>query len=231
MPSSPMTRPRLVNGLYLTDATVVLAYLANVWAGSPYLFPTHLLDLDGEANLPAWYASAKLLILGLLLAIFALRAPVRPRSRLMFLPAILALAMSLDEIAGIHEWVGRRSDALLPGGRLASVLPVTGIWMLPLAPIVLGGAYVAYRALKPCLTTAPRARWLFVAGCAILLAGALGAEVAANFVVQGTWLAALQVAIEEGAELVGATTMLWGALELFAAHGLALIPEVAAPSA
>lgn len=221
-----MTRPRLVDGLYLTDAIVVLAYLVNVRVGSPYLFPTHLLDLDGEANLPTWYASAKLLALGLLLALFALRSQARPRSLFSLFPAILAIAMSLDEVAGIHEWVGRRSDVLLAGGdRTASFLPVTGIWMLVLAPVVLTAIGVAYRGLRQCLGAAPRARRLFIVGCVILLAGALGAEVVANFVVPGTWPAALQVALEEGAELVGATTMLWGALELFAAHGLVFVPE------
>lgn len=217
----PMTRTRIVAGLYLTDAAIVLLYLTNVWAGSPYLFPTRLLDLDGEANLPAWYSSAKFLMLGLVLVLVAHGTPGRLRSRRALLPSLLAFALSLDEVAGIHEWIGVKSDALLLGGdRVASLLPVTGSWMLVLAPVALAGAWIAFRALGPLLTVTPGARRLFLAGSAMLLAGALGAEVIANFVTPGTWHAALQVATEEGAELVGTTTLLWGSLEL-----LSVTPE------
>lgn len=227
MRRAAMTPKRIAAGLFLTDVAITLAYLINVMAGSPFTFPGRFLDLDGEANLPTWYASAKLLTLGLLLFIFA-SASRRPRRRaLLFLPAVLAVALSLDEVASIHEWIGLRSDAFLPGAdRKASLFPVTGFWVLLAAPVALASAALCYRGLRPFLQAAPAARRLFAIGFTVLIAGAMGAELTANFVAPGTWHATLQVAVEEGAELAGTSTLIWAALELLAAHGLAVVHPV-----
>lgn len=224
-----MTPRRIAAWLFLADAAITLAYLVNMMAGSPFTFPGRFLNMDGEANLPTWYASAKLLTLGLLLFIFAGGAHGRRRRALLFLPAVLAVALSLDEVAGIHEWIGLKSDAFLAGAdRKASLFPVTGIWVLLVAPVALVSAALCYRVLRPFLQAAPAARRLFALGFTVLMAGAMGAELAANFVAPGTWHATLQVAVEEGAELAGTTTLIWAALELLAAHGLAVVQPLTA---
>ena len=224
-----MTRTRFVAGLYCTDAALTLAYLVNVWAGHPYMLVSRLLDLDGEANLPTWYSSEKLFLLALLLGLFAVRAPGRARSRLLLLPAVLTLVLSMDEVASIHEWVGFRSDALLAGGeRVGTLLPVTGIWMFLLGPLLLLVTAVAYRAMSPWLAASPAAKRLYLAGFSVMILGAMGVELAANVVTPGTWAATLQIAVEELGELVGISTLLWATLELLGAHG---IPVMAAEAA
>ena len=52
------------------------------------------------------------------------------RSWLLAVLPLVFLALSVDEVARIQEWIGERTDILLPGGSRANTpLPETGIWM------------------------------------------------------------------------------------------------------
>jgi len=83
---------------------LAFAYLGNILLGHPFRFLTHMIDLDGEANLPAWHSSIKLFLLALLLAFFGYRefkrSSDRASWRFLLMSAVFA-ALSLDEVAQI----------------------------------------------------------------------------------------------------------------------------------
>src|SRR5690606_22237869 len=124
--------PSLILWLYACDLGLAALYVANAWLGEPSYQLTQWLDLDGEQNIPTWYSSMQWFLAAALLGLFVQSAPVQPLRRLLL--AILPLtflAMSLDEVAGIHEWLGVKSDALLPDGdRAASLFSANGVWVL-----------------------------------------------------------------------------------------------------
>ena len=93
------------------------------------------------------------------------------------------LALSLDEVAGIHEAIGGRSDALLPGGdRDNIVFDQTGIWFVLLGVPFVVGLALGYVAVRPWLTGTRDGLIRLVAGMIVFLIGAIGIEILSNFV-------------------------------------------------
>jgi hypothetical protein len=214
--------PPVIVVFLLVDAALAVAYLADYLCGQPYRPLSVFLDLGRENNLPTWYASVQWFFIAVLLGLFALRnlTIARPRSWALALLPLVCLALSLDEVSEIHEWLGKMSDGLLAGGRAGSALPQTGIWIFLLGiPFVLlmGSLLVAVRAY---FGRAPDALRKIVLGLAVMLAGAIGVEVLSNLVVPDSLAAALQVLSEESLEMLGATIVLWGAFEVLERHGL-----------
>ena len=133
----PVTRwsptiPGVVAILFLTDVTLGVAYMANHLVGEPHYKLTQLLDVGGERSIPAWYSSIQFFCVSLLGALYVIRR-VRWRDKLSWplvgLP-VLFLLLSIDESVEIHEWLGARTDMLLPSGdRAETFFRYTGIWM------------------------------------------------------------------------------------------------------
>jgi hypothetical protein len=135
---------------------------------------------------------------------------------------LLFVALSLDEVTEIHEFSGRMSDGLLPGGRTATPFAHTGIWMFLLGiPFIAGLIWLVGR-MRPYFTQAPDALRTLVLGMGVMLAGAIGVETLSNLTV-GTPLAPLQIAAEEFLELIGATLVIWGGYTLLERHAFAIV--------
>src|SRR5690606_21402746 len=125
----------------------------------------------------------------LLLGLFAYRhfEPGALRSWALGVLPLIFLALSLDEVAQIHEWIGRQSDVLLPGGRRNdTTFRRTGIWMFVVGvPFVLVITLLIYAARRYFAGQRHALRKL-VLGIAIVLLGALGVEAVGNFVPRGS---------------------------------------------
>jgi hypothetical protein len=123
--------PRVVRFLYATNIALALAYTFFVSIPVISLKLRNFFHLELENNLPTWYSTLQLFALAFLMGLFALSRYDRGRPStlaLFSLPAVF-LALSLDEVAEIHEWVGYRLDYFLPtGDRSATPFEYTGIW-------------------------------------------------------------------------------------------------------
>ena len=208
-----------IGALFLLDAAFVLLFLLMQVSG----MQLEVLSVAEERSVPTWYASVQLLLVGQALAAAALLFP-RPDARTARLAllglALLFVALSVDEIASLHERFGWRLNAWLAGegGSQADfVFARTGYWMAALLPVtlaalaVLGHAY--WRASRPGWPVIAKA----LVGCALLLGGAAGIEALQNFVPDGAALG-VAIALEEGMEFAGATFLLWAAVEELARH-------------
>lgn len=215
--------PTPVRVLLLADITMVALYVLDTALGHPYRPFTGLVDLDGEANLPSWYSSGQLLVLGLLLGVFAVIRPNRLTIRswpLFALPA-LCLFLSLDEVAQIHEWLGKKSDVLFATGtRKGSLFPHTGIWMFLLGPPFLIVVALLWRAFSSSLRGRERVVRLYLIGFFMYAASALGIEILANVVSPGGVASVVQVACEELGEMLGVTLLVWATLELLTSYDI-----------
>lgn len=175
-----------------------------------------------EGNVPTWYASLQWSLAAGLLTVYALMAPLGlSRGMRLYLPALGALFLSMDESAAIHEWIGLRSDFLLPDQtRSGTIVSVTGIWMLILLPLaILAGLWVA-RLLADHLRAAPRAALLFAAGALLFVLGAGVLELGGNVASESRSLLIGIAIAEEVTELMGASMVVWGAWELLQVSGL-----------
>jgi hypothetical protein len=199
---------------------LVVAYFADVAMGNPF---RKLFDLGAEANLPSWFSSIQLLTVGAGLGLFAhvFARKDAPRTWSLWILPCTFLLLSIDEAISVHEFVGRSSDALLPGGsRDHGVFAATGIWMFllgpPLMAVMAGGAWrcrVFYLSVRGCAEKG-------VLGLALFLSGALGVEILRNFAISGTLGFHLQVVAEEGLEMAGITMVLWAVIDLLRGSGV-----------
>lgn len=214
------TIKKIVGFFLVADIALSLAYLANKSAGDVF---SRLFDLDGEGNIPAWYSSSQLLIVGLLLGLFACHHCSWRRIG-SWPPIALALffvLLSADEAAQFHEWAGVMSDAILLGDAGDTVLDRMGTWMFTIGlPGVALALYLLHCA-RLWFRPAPGALAKLVAGMAIFAIGALGVEAIDNFLDHPA-SATAQVLVEETLEMIAVTVMLWGVLELLHAYGLSV---------
>jgi hypothetical protein len=207
------------------DLALGLAYVVNYLAGQPFRPLTRLLDLNGECNLQSWYSSMQWLCVAILQGIFAYRNFSRSsrRSWLLVALALLFLAFSVDEVAQIHEGLGKRMDMMLPGGtRKNTPFSHSGIWMLVIGgPFIIFFAWLAY-SVRGYFWRAPGAYVKLVLGMALFLTGAIGIEALSNLVVPGSAFDILENFVEEVVcEMIGSTIVLWGSYELLDKHRFA----------
>jgi hypothetical protein len=214
---TPPEYPRRAIYLLLAgDIALLLAFLATSILGDsvPRMF-----DLDSERNVPTWYASSKLLAVAALLALVALNAGRRSRlvRLVLLMPVALFVFLSIDEAASIHEMLGGSIDTMVTEtpDRAEMVFHITGYWMFVLGPtlaaamVAIGIAY--HRIVRP----ATGIMRLAALGAGVFLSGATVVEIGRNFVEQPL-ARMLQVALEEGMELIGVSLILAAAIQLAA---------------
>jgi hypothetical protein len=206
-------------GLALT-----LVYLIQALLGSPSWTLHLLVDLDAEGTLAAWYTSAQLLLAGMLFFLLGGASAGRPpggaeagvgSASFLRLVGAALLLLSLDETAGLHELISvslRRFEALprFTGDH--------GLWV-PFLLIGVAGFLVATRRSWLLLWRNARAGTLLLAaGLGVGLLGAVGLEIVSYELIRpaGARRAYLvEVAAEEGLEMLGATLLLIGSLRVY----------------
>lgn len=201
----------LLAGLLSIDVLLGVAYALT----RPLQEPDSLVvafDLNGEGNLPAWFASTQLLAMAvpwaLLAVAHAVSSAAKPARRALpaAVLAMLFVGLSADEGAQVHEMAGYVLDALVTGPREETAFAQTGLWMFVIG---VPGALVLAFAVRGVARDLARAGQIgrFAAGLALFLVAALGAETSVNFLPLGAATEA-EIAIEEVGELAGASIML-----------------------
>lgn len=210
---SGLRPPDIIVLLYAFDLLLGIAYLLSAEAEHVPWTLTAFLDLDREGNLPTWYSSMQLFVMAAICALVTSREFRHGDNRAWFLAALSCafLILSVDEVAQVHEWIGKRTDVILREAESVFVLRYTGSWVFILgAPFLLMGSLLLY-SLRGYLPTGVLVK--LCAGAAVFLGGALGVELISNLVYE-TPVYKWQVVAEELAEMMGATTMLWASSEL-----------------
>ena len=200
-----------------------MIYLVNALTGGFSMKFTEVFDLDLENSLPNWYSSLQLFAVAGLFAIFARCRFDRRSARawaLLALPVIF-LALSIDEVAEIHEWAGLKVDELLlPRGDTPFVL--TGLWMFVIGVPFLAALVSLIHSVRVFFKATPHVASKMVVGTLVLMGGAAGVETLVNFVPWKSTAHVLEVALEESLEMVGVTIILWAVVDLLHSHGFAV---------
>jgi len=174
--SSRITTVLLVTVLCLALAGIAIELIPH-YTGHNYLFGlVRQFDLDGEANIPAWYSSFLLLLCCILLAIIAAAKKIsgdkyRFHWRAM---SIIFLFLAIDETAQIHDMI--TATLRISGFRPSGFFYYS--WIIPygIFCLILVASFLKFLAHLPVKT-----RWLFMIAGAIYVAGALGMEMVTGF--------------------------------------------------
>jgi hypothetical protein len=218
--------PTLILIFFMIDLALGIAYIFTYYlADRPATTLPVFLDLKQEGNLPTWYSSIQWFCVATLLGIFAQRnfRLSQSKSWLLVILPLVFLALSLDESARIHEWLGNKSDIFLPdASRENTLFSRTGIWMF-----LIGVPFVTFfvgliLSIRTYFRRTPGALVKILVGMAITLGGATGVETLTNFVAPHSVYDVLYVFSEELCEMLGSTLVLWGSYELLYRYGFAI---------
>ena len=234
---------RILLGAMGADTVLILLYAITVGlTPTPSRKPlTFLFDLNGEGNVAAWFSGTQLFVIGLaflLLALWFFQSDERiaPLRRLFFVCGLAFVYLSADEIGQIHEnmskvlqswhWLnqvetkflamlGKKMHRLHGGSLWIPIFVVVGValiwWLWPQFKL----AWKLWRTEI----------FLLAAGFGILAFGAVVLEALGDLIPVGALLMRrLEVGVEEGFELVGASIMLYAVVRVLAAAGAKLLP-------
>lgn len=185
----------------LADLGLVALFVANELAG----LNTELLDLDREANLPAWLGSLQFAGVAVCAALAGLTGP-RSRQLAWWLLAAVFVFLSADELATLHEKAAAHVESFWPDG-------------IPKTPVLYSPLIVA--SLAAVVVIAPEVRRLLgtirplVAGFALLaVALTIDAADVQALDVSSPRLRPL-IVLEEVTELFGTAILIATALAVF----------------
>lgn len=190
----------------------LLLYLYEDVAGVNYVvLASRVFDIGKESSLPSWFSSFNLLLsAGFLLAIFARsRTNSEDGSRYWLFLGLIFLALSIDEVASIHERASGLRIVLgpvFPEETALSRILVNNHWVIYGAMF----SFVVFVVFIPFLRKLPRrtaGRFLFAG--AVFVSGALGFEFLGSWMryeeisQPGDLIYNLRRIFEEGGELYG----------------------------
>jgi len=165
-----MTRTLAVVAAVLIALGVTASFLYDV-VDRPQDWWFRFVDVNGEANLPSWYSVVLLAGTALLLVAISQvrREKALGKAKDWMLLSWFVVAMSLDEMASIHEAVGGQVDRHV-------ALPLIGGygWIVPGGIIAAVAGLVGWRVVHSLPTSARRE---LATAAAVFLVGALALEV------------------------------------------------------
>lgn len=204
---------RLIKLLAGIAVGLVLLHVGGLVVGPWSWQAERTFRLSGEANVPTW-ASSLLWALAALAAVgCGQRSSVERHQRTWRLAALGLLFLSCDEVAMLHEELGRVVERLLKTS-LALSPSVWIPWSVTLGPLMVVGAAWIWRRLRECLSDSPAARRRIQAGLLVFLTGAIGLELIEKLLLADwlEWARRVEVVIEESCEMFGGLAILSGLL-------------------
>ena len=218
----------LISIILFCDLAIIILYMFIVLPAlteNPHTLWS-LIDLDQEANLTAWYSSAKLLglaIISFMIFISEGRSPGSgAKSKWMWLVvAIIFLALSADETASIHETI---ADTIMKGAPIGvdireSVLggdkyKDSFAWVVLLAPFILAVSvfFLIFFYKKFSKSRTNLIISVIALGCYLLAVGSEAtiylAPAFTDFTAADTLRYRISIGIEESGEIIGTTLFL-----------------------
>jgi hypothetical protein len=207
---------KLLFGLIFFELCLVLIYAADTLLGNPSRSIQRLFDLDGEGNIPAWFSSVQLFLIGL---IFFLRSrqtgPDHSPSPLFLLMLSAGfIFLSADEAGSIHEKI---SETFKHVEFMPRFKGDHGVWVFVYAFISLILFLATFRSFAAMWNRHKHASFMMAVGMGIAVLGGVVMEVISyQFLRSGSTplLYIVEVALEEFLELAGVSVALYGAILL-----------------
>lgn len=212
---------RLFTVLAISEISFVLLYLEDFFLGHPSETLQYLFDLNAEANIPTWFSSSQLLVIGI---IFLLIGRQMNQSKtggrpFYFILGLAFMGLSADETAIIHERFndGLAKFHLFPGFNDLH----DGIWIFVYLSLAAAFGLCFYRCFVALFKTHRIGCSLILGGIGVYILGAAGLEILGYLYMlkaKQDVFYYLEVSAEEFLEMFGATLVLCGALLLYRAN-------------
>ena len=204
---------QLVKLLIAFEVLLVSLYLMNEYF---HLLKHHhhILDLDAEQTIASWFSSCQLFLIGVFLLInnFRAHSPNPTSCKFLTLIGFGFMFLSLDESASIHESI---SASLQHVAWMPRFKDQQGLWIPVYAVLGLGLLWLTRKKLLEIWLRHKMECTIFIYGFLTLLFGAVVLEIISYQYLRtpemSDWYI-LEVALEEGLEMLGASTLLYAVL-------------------
>lgn len=179
----------------------------------------HIIDLDGETNFPSWFSTIQLFFIGFLLFIQLFKVP---QLKYISLPFVILISLSfmflsLDETIQFHE---RFPFGLVPLDWLPRFKDNFGSWIPVYVMMTATFLIVFSKIIKNLWQVYRKELTIFFIGMFLFLLGGVVIEIISIeqlFFNKTSKAYLVEVAMEEGLEMIGASFMLYASL-LLALH-------------
>lgn len=204
---------KILVGLIVAGFIFCVIYFTDFLLNEPNWRIHELFDLDGEANIPTWFSTIQLFMIGLIAVATAqskyYTAPPSKWGLTLF--GLGFMYLSMDEAAIIHEKFTYEfhNNPLVP-----YFDGVHGIWIVVYGAIGIIVLLLLSRDIWAIIKTLRREALIFIFGMLIYLAGAAGAETITYFYLDKTnpVAYAIEVVLEEFLEMLGASVLFYSVL-------------------
>ena len=171
-------------------------------------------DLDDESSVATWFSQLLFLAIGLGAALAAYLQPSMPLRRLWQTIAAAGLLFSIDEGAGLHEFVLQSLHVLFY--KDASPTSSNNAWLLVAPFIFLAAGWLVWRMAR---LLPKRTILLFTAAIATFLVGAIGVDMLTSIVDRETFLnQGVLTAVEETLELLASVFVVYALADYLETH-------------
>lgn len=201
---------RLIRSLIIVTVTLIFLNIINMLFGGPSWEIDRFINMDFEMNFPTWFSS----LIWAIAAFMAYKcyeiAKIKGSSaKIWGIVSFTLLFLSLDEVATIHEHLGKFIN------RHSFDLDISASPVVFLGPIALFIMIVFIITLRRHLKGSKQAARLLLIGLGLVALGALALEHTLNFIPykQLGSLRTVEVIFEESLEMFGAILIIAGLVE------------------
>lgn len=171
-------------------------------------------DFDDESSVPTWFSQAVFLAIGVFALLAAYLQTKKTQRRLWGIIALLGLACSIDEVAGLHERILQSIHVAFY--QEASPTALANAWWLIAPFVLLVGGWLAWMAIR---LLPRRTMVLFMASGIAFLVGAVAVDLITSIVSREWFLnQGLLVAAEEMVELLASIFVLYAIADYLEGH-------------
>lgn len=186
------------SGILLTiDVALVMLHLLF---GQKFV----VFNLDGERTIPAYFSGAQLVTIAAVSACVIFLARTRFEKILLSMHALFFLLLGFDEISELHENITYYLVTYVKPWLVFRTL--TYMWLVFFSPVILGAFAFFVLFFRKILRCAARSRTLYLGGV-LCFAGAIALELASGLIRAKAFFP-IEIPLEEGLEIVGATLIL-----------------------
>ena len=204
---------RIFIWLIIIELAFCAIYYTDFLCNEPNWRIHRLFDLDSEANIPSWFSTIQLFMIGLIAMLTAqsqhYKSPPSKQGLTFF--GLGFMYLSLDEGASIHE---KLTYVFHNNPWVPYFDGVHGIWIVVYGSIGIVVLLALHRDLWSICKTLRREALIFIVGMVIYLAGAGGAETITYFYIDKTnpSVYAAEVILEEFLEMFGSSILFYSVL-------------------
>jgi hypothetical protein len=181
-------------------------------------------NLNDEQNIPTYFSTILLFISGVLLACIAITCKKEENVDILYWKSlsIIFLLLSIDELASIHERVADIMEKFISASGFFYFA-----WVLPAIIFIL---LLSFCYIKFFLRLDKRTKVFFLLSGSIFIAGALGLEIYAGYILENIsemdFRCEMIAILEEACEMIGVTIFIYALLDYLHRHRKEIVIDI-----